>query len=328
MDESALYESLKLFLLNIFKSASTYAVDGADVEKFNQYFEPLKIGASYTNKNSYKIQVRDVHRRRVTMSNPKLTPGEFYKNTILGVVKGLPLYDGSFKELDVETLSGEIDFNPKKVSLVDRCSSSHNSTIFGAHGANPAELKFVSRSEFSEFMDKSKHESFGEDCYCKVDSLVEFVRQCHAETGKKVLIVELGPGLGYWINRAGSILNLLGIPFHILSLEYFYFNSINTLRMAKYFGNKGKITSVAIDIHDFDWSRFLQDFSPAFESSIVVHSSSCLQYLNSQIIANMLLELSKLDLYGGCHLEGDAFPLYSDCQKNCSWRHAYRNLKL
>ena len=100
-----------MFLLNIFKSASTYAVDGADVEKFNQYFEPLKIGASYTNKNSYKIQVRDVHRRRVVL---KLTSGEFYKNTILGVIKGLPLYDGSFKELDVETLSGEIDFNLRK----------------------------------------------------------------------------------------------------------------------------------------------------------------------------------------------------------------------
>ena len=113
----------------------------------------------------------------------------------------------------------------------------------------------------------------------------------------------------------GSILNLLGIPFHILSLEYFYFNSINTLRMAKYFGNKNKLTSVAVDIHDFDWSRFLRDFIPASESSIVVHSSGCLQYVNSQSIESMFFELSKFNLYGGCHLEGDAFTLFNDAQK-------------
>ncbi len=141
------------------------------------------------------------------------------------------------------------------------------------------------------------------------------VKECYAKTGEKVLIVELGPGIGYWINRVGSILNNLNIPFVVLSLEYYFFNAVNTLRMAKYFGNDNKINSVMIDIHDFDWYRFSRDFSPISKCPIILHSSACLQYVNVQAIDEMLSELSKFNLYGGCHFEGDAFTLYDSRQK-------------
>ena len=119
------------------------------------------------------------------MSSPGLSSAEFYKNTILGVIRDLPVYNGNCEFIDIEEFSGEIDFSPKEVSLMDRFVGGPHSTILGAHGANPSELKFVSKSEFSVFMDQVKYESLGEDCYCKVHSLVDYVKQCHAEIGKK-----------------------------------------------------------------------------------------------------------------------------------------------
>ncbi len=307
--------ALKKFLLDICDTAITYKVDHADIEKILSYQQPVRIGSSYTKSNIFQLNCRGISGRSPNDYTNVSSIGEFYKNSILGMVKNLPVYDGNGEWLDVESFTGELDYAYHPIHLIDRCPRDPRSLVFGTDYNNNSELRFVEINEFREFSDSIKCEAFGNTSYCQIHSLVDMVKECYAETGKKVLIVELGPGIGYWINRVGSILNDLNIPFVVLALEYYFFNAVNTLRMAKYFGNKGKILSVMADIHEFDWYRFSQDFAPIHQCPIVVHSSGCLNYVNSQAIDGMLSELSKFNLYGGCHFEGDAFTLYDSKQK-------------
>ena len=295
---------------SICDSAETYSVGHDDIAKILTYGRPMEIGASYVKGKTYHIKCRPLAGRKEKNIPNSSSPGEFYKNSILGMVRNLPVYDGKGQWFDVENLRGELDYGYHPTCVLDRCPSDPRSVVFGSDHINSAELRFVEMNEFKEFADEIKFEAFGDDSFCKIHSLVDMVKECHEVTGKKVLIVELGPGIGYWINRVGSILNDENIPFVILSLEYYFFNAVNTMRMAKYFGNKGKLVSVSVDIHEFDWRRFSKDFAPLTQCPIVVHSSGCLSYVNSLAIDEMLLELSKYNLYGGCHFEGDAFTLY------------------
>ena len=305
------------WMLDIFATSSTYELKDSDVVKFFNYLSPLLLGSKYTLEGvPQSINYRSVETRREKGEVNASSPAEFYKNTILGVIKDLPSYDGSGQFIDVENFNGELDFNPNIVALSDRDLGDASATVFGSHESSPSQLEFACVSEFLGFSDRIKFENFGRDSYCKVQSLVDMVQECYAETGSKVVIVELGPGIGYWINRVGSILKLRKIPFTIVSLEYFYFNSLNTLRMSKYFGINKSLVSVMCDIHDFDWSKFAHDYLPLRSCPIVVHSSGCLDYLPSCAIDRMFCELSQFKLYGGSHHESDAFTLYDSDQKN------------
>ena len=310
-----LRDALKDFILEVASTAKSYEVDPLDLEKFYSYEDPIRIGAAYSKQRSFTIKCRGVATRQEKNQEGSESPGEFYKNSILGIIRDLPVYNGNCEWIDWDSFKGSVDFSPKQIPLSDRCLGDPSSIVFGAEASIASELKYVQNLEFSRFCNEVKYEAFGKDSYCRIQSLVDMVRRCYAETGRKVLVIELGPGFGYWINKAGSILNLLGVPFHVLSLEYYYFNAVNTLRMAKYFGNNGKITSVMSDIHDFDWGRALRDFKPVSECSIVVHSSLCLGYVNSQTLDDLLSELCAFRLYGGCHYESDAFTLYDLGQK-------------
>ena len=295
---------------SICDTAETYSVGRDDIDKILEYDSPIKIGAAYVKGKTYPINWRPLAGRKEKKLPNSSSPGEFYKNSILGMVRNLPVYDGNGKWLDVANLRGELDYGYHPTCLLDRCQNDPHSVVFGSDHINSTELRVVEMNEFKKFADEIKFEAFGDDSFCRVHSLVDMVKECYEVTGKKVLIVELGPGIGYWINRVGSILNDENIPFVILSLEYYLFNAVNTMRMAKYFGNKEKLISVLVDIHEFDWRRFSKDFAPLTQCPIVVHSSACLSYVNSLAIDEMLLELSKYNLYGGCHFEGDAFTLY------------------
>jgi len=307
-------DALKEFALDVCNSATSYKVDQAGLEKILSYDEPVKISSGYSKSGKITIRCRSIAGRSNKKNPGSTSLGEFYKNTILGMVRDLPVYNGKNEWIDVESFQGEIDFTYNPIPLKDRCLSDPSSLVFGSDESSNHELKFAKMSEFMAFSDSIRYEAFGNDSFCKIHSLVEMVKQCHAITGKQVLVVELGPGVGFWINRIGSILHDLNVPFLVLSLEYYFFNAVNTMRMAKYFGNNDKIISLMADIHDFDWSRFCKDFTPISHLPIVLHSSGCLNYVNSSAIANMLFELSKFNLYGGCHYEGDAFTLY-DCNQ-------------
>ena len=302
---------LKRAIQTICESATTYRLSNDDIDKILEYDQPLRIGYNYTKANTYSFRCRGISGRQEKNAPNSSSVGEFYKNSILGMVKNMPVYDGSGKFIDVESFKGALDYGYYPASLLDRCPSDPHSIVFGSDHINSSELRFVEINEFKRFSNQIKCEAFGDDSYCRIHSLIDMVRECYEVTGKKVVIVELGPGIGYWINRVGSILNDQNIPFIVLSVEYYFFNAVNTLRMAEYFGNKGKLISVMSDIHDFDWHRFFKDFASLTQCPIVVHSSECLSYVNSQAIDEMLLELSKYNLYGGCHFEGDAFTLYN-----------------
>ena len=196
-------DALKQFALDVCSSATTYTLNQAGIEKILSYHHPVKLGSMYTKASKYIIRCRALGGRRDKNLKNSSSAGEFYKNSILGMVKDLPLYNGRNEELDVENLRDELDFTYSPIALKNRCPCDSSSLVIGSDHTNNSQLRVVKMNEFREFYDEIKYEAFGDVSYCQIHSLVDMVRECYGETGKQILIVELGPGIGFWINRVG-----------------------------------------------------------------------------------------------------------------------------
>ena len=157
---------------------------------------------------------------------------------------------------------------------------------------------------------------FGNLSYCKIQAVVEMVKECYERIGEKVLILEIGPGIGFWVNKIASILQAEGIPYQFICIELFFFNSINSFHMSQFFETSHNITSIYADAHFFNWEEFLDTIKAFQECPILLHTSTVFDpFVRVNTISEILRSCSKYNLYGGQHYEGDAFTLLNPLQK-------------
>ena len=279
-----------------------------------QFRSILKYGYLYSFDKSSFGAIRGCA-TRLNQDNQSISAGEFYKNTILGVAFNQPSDDGHARWIDQERYLNNASFSNVCTSLDKRFPSNKDTLLIGS--SSDGNLLLDSLGSIINSNVDLKIESFGEESYAKIISLVETVERCYLTTGTQVLIIEIGSGYGYWINKAGMILNKKGIPFFVISFDLFLFNCINTRRMAKYFGISEFMMSIQCDIHLFDWDRFAADF-PCFSSCPIVLHSSCVidPYISNECCLNIFTTLSRYNLWGGCHYEGDGFLVMNPTQKS------------
>ena len=299
-------------------SATSYTIFSEQLEVFSQFIRPFKYGLAFTKRGTFSINYRATGNRYDDDGNP-MTPGEYYKSTILSAVNNLPAYDPFGNWLSGEAVS-DLSYKLPSLPLSRRLPSQSELIIGSLHLSDNIEsLEILSLSDFLELsIHDRKYESFGLDSYCQIDSLVDFVSSCYHRYNRPVTIIELGPGIGYWINKACAQLSLKSIPFHVVAIDKFMFNSINTQRMAGYFHDSNNLTSIYADIHDLAFDRIFNFKNTLFsDNSIVIHSSGCVDpYIRPDILYALVRSLSRFRLFGGIHREGDGFLLLDKKSKS------------
>lgn len=312
-------KSIRKLIKGVASTSDEYRLSEEEINHFTKYSDLIKIGLIYRkSKHEYSIRVRPSDRRVCPSTGKIMSPGDYYKNTIFAAINDQPSYDGYGEWLDTSIKKQDPgNFFASCKSLNERIPK-HSNLVMGSNNDNGSDFHVIQSSELKKSIYNTEIESFGNDSSAQISSLVNFSTKCFEKTGKPILIFELGPGIGYWINKVGMILGQNKVPFKIITFELFFFNSLNTLRMSKYFGNEGKVLSINCDIDDFDWVKFANANNKLLSKhSIVIHSSGCIDpYIKSETIYEMIMALSQYDLYGGCHNEGDGFTLMNNSQKS------------
>ena len=149
---------------DVVSSATSYSLQEQQVSKFSQFRSILKYGYLYSFDKSSFGAIRGCA-TRLDQENQSISAGEFYKNTILGVIFDQPSYDGHARWIIQERYLNDATFSNVCTSLHNRFPSNKDMLLIGSD--SDGNLLLDSLGSIIDNKLDLKIESFGEESYAK-----------------------------------------------------------------------------------------------------------------------------------------------------------------
>ena len=185
----------------IVSSATTYTFSDVNMNSFFKYSHIFENGFNFA-RQKWRIIHRSSKNRREESNRP-ITEGEFYKNTILGISSNKPVYDGYCNWIDQADYKGNYAFNQPLRNYQDYLPPK-TSILIGSENIDSNDLKIASVRELLSLNTNLVNNNFCDQL--QITRLIQLVEECYQVNHEKVLILEIGPGIGYWVNKTSKIL--------------------------------------------------------------------------------------------------------------------------